>query len=356
MARYLVPGLSDGSPQEEANLEAAVLEARERWRVITLEGLETSDRRIRGVAKEAAAAHAQILDIAASSSDGSAVVIGLALALATSNPLQLTRPVGRELSREADRGAKYAAAVQRRRAATFLLPELAREFAGEQRKEPVLAIDFDENWFGEGLPDRVSLTNVSGSDLTNCTVQIDIRGRSGKWVRNVHFVPSWSKTKKMWSDYVSTDPTQLESISGTTATEVQDLKVSVWCDELRAEGIELRYSGLARDEDRARQLENLMAVRVDYVESPFLEKGPCIGVTLTGVNRLPACKVSVTCHGGNKVDQLLEMQVRGWEKHQRISLQSNGALSGCPDSVDVVLQLDGSEKTWTKNVKVSSSR
>lgn len=356
VAGNVVPGLSDGAPQEESNLEPAVIEARERWRVITLDSVEAQDRRIRAVAKEAAEAHRQILDLAEADGDGAGILVDLAVALAISNPLPLARSVGREVSKGAQHASRYDAAVQRRRAATFLLPELARELAGDARKESSLELDFDENWFGEGLPDRVNLTNTSGSNLTNCTVQIDIRGRAGKWVRNVHFVPSWISGKKIWADYISNDPGQLAAISGTTATEVQDLRVSLWCDELRAEGVELHYPGKARDDDRAAQLEKLMDAKIDYVESPLFEDGPCIGVTLTGVARLPACKVEVLCHGGNKIDQILEKALRGWQGGERVSLQSRGALNRCPDSVDVSVRLDGSDRVCKKSFRVSATR
>lgn len=234
VASNLAPTFADGSPPESATLEPAILESKERWRVITLESVETRDQRLKAVAKEAAAAHAQILDIAKGDQESGDVLAAVLASLFSAHPVPLLLGAA---SREGSKATRYSAAVQRRRAATFLLAELARELSGEARKEPVVDVDFDENWFGEKLPDRINLTNISGVDLTNCTVQVDLRGKSGPWVRNVHYLSAWPKDRKIWADYVTSDPALLASISGTTATEVQEVNVSVWSDELRAEGL-----------------------------------------------------------------------------------------------------------------------
>lgn len=356
VASNLVPSLRSEAPLPEASVEPAVLEAKERWRVITLQGVESSDHRIKGVAKEAAAAHAEILDIANTRPEGGDIVAGLALSLVLQNPGPLIRGAVREADKDGSYTDRYAAAVQRRRAATFLLPELAKELAGPESKGPVLSIDFDENWFGANLPDRLNLTNVTDTDLTGSTVQVDLRGRDGKWVRNVHFVPSWPRGQALFVDYLSSDPKDLAAISGTTGVEVQDVAVSIWCDQMKSEGIAMHYPGKARDEDRARQLEKLMVLTIDYVAKPFTEPGPSVGVTLGGVQRLQACKVILACHVANATDQILEQGLKSWEGGRRISLPSRGALQGCPESVDVTVKLDGSEVEWRKNVKVSARR
>lgn len=354
VASNLVPRLCDGAPAAEVDMEPAVIEARERWRVITLAETDSRDGRIRAVAKEAATAHNAILSVAKDSGDAG-ILVDLAITLATGSPAALFRGIGREARKEGDANAKYADAVQRRRAATFLLPELAREFCGPVSERPALEIDFDENWFGSTAADRVNLTNTAAIVLTNCTLQIDIRGANGMWVRNIHFVPSWSPGQRMWADYFSADPTQLASISGTTAVEVQDIKVQVWCNELRSE-VALHYPGPARDVDRARQLDEMLAFEIDYVERPLIEHGPCIGVTLKGVNGLPKCAVVVLCRGGNKVDLKLEMSLDGWQRDRRISLPSRGALNSCPDYVEVTVTCKGMAKGVTKKVVIGQRR
>lgn len=234
-------------------------------------------------------------------------------------------------------------AVVRRRAATCLLPELAKELAGPVATTSPLTVDFDENWFASAAPDRIRLKNVAATDLTNCTVQVDVRGKSGAWVRNVHYVASWPAGRELTAGYATSEPNEIAAISGISAVEVQDLVVSLWSDQVRLEGQEIHYAGKARDEDRLRQLDELMSISLDYVEKPLFESGPCIGVTMHGVAGLPRCTIEMVCHGGNKVDQRLEAAVDAWRDGGRRSLQSRGALHSCPDDADVVVRLDGME-------------
>lgn len=350
LAENLVPGLSDGSPVAQPNMEPAALEAKERWRVITLEEIDASNRRIRGVAKEAAAANRQFLDAATKTGDADAIA-ALAMAVVRGSAFSLIR----NLSSESSRQDQYSASVKSRRAVTFLLPELARELAGPAHSKAAVEIDFDENWYG-AEPDRVNLTNVSGVDLTNCTLQVDLRGREGAWVRNVHFVPAWPAGKKLWADYHTSDPSNVSAISRTTAVEVQELRVSLWAAELSKEGESINYPGKDRDADRLRQIDRLVTFTIDYVESPLFETGPCLGVTLGGVEKLPSCKVEVTCHGGNKVDQVLEYEVARWSNGRRISLNSRGALRSCPDTFDVAVKLSGVEVPLVKKGLVAKTQ
>lgn len=352
LASNLVTGLADGKPAAELNLEPAALEAKERWRVIQMGEIETEDRKIRAVAKEAASAHEAVLRVAKESGDDG-MIVDLALAMVLESPWLLARSISREA--HSGNAARFGEVVQRRRAATFLLPELAAELAGPKQDAPVLELDFDENWFGMNKPDRLNIRNSSERRLGNCTLQIDIRGANGKWVRNIHFVPTWDAGAMLWADYMSSDPTQLASISGTTATEVQDIKVSLWCNELNSVS-EIHYPGALRDADRLAQLNQLLTFEADYVGEPFFEQGPCIGVKLGGVDRLRKCKVLVVCHGGNQVDQKLEMSIADWQAGERISLQSRGALLGCPRSVEILVKCDGFEKGVSKTVEISRSR
>ena len=254
-----------------------------------------------------------------------------------------------------DTDAKLAEAIQRRRAVTFLLPELASGLAGPVREGSSLEIDFDENWFSLDEPDRLGLKNVSDRTLTNCTLQVEIRGVKGTWVRNVHFVPTWEAGKVLWADYASSDVSLISSISGTTASEVQDVRVTYWAVEESGKS-EIHYPGPARDADRLAQLDRLVNFQADYVAEPFFEHGPCIGLTLGGVSRLRGCRVKVLCQGGGRVDQRLETVIESWQAGARISLQSQGALDTCPRSLDVEVTCDGMEKGVTKTLEISRSR
>jgi hypothetical protein len=352
IAKNIVPGLADGRPAPEAAQEPAIAEARERWRVMTLEAAESGDRRLKALAKEAGAAHARLLDVADANDD--ALVFALLGTILVPNPLTVGHLM-REGAKESDRTNRYEAAVQRRRAAMFLLPEVARELAGPVSKDP-LVIDFDENWFGpQGTPDRLNLTNKWGHDLTCVTIQVDVRGRSGPWVRNIHFVEAWPKGAKLWADYLSNDPRRVEALSGTTAVEVQDVTVSMWCMELQAE-MALHYPDADRKDDWFRQLDANLKVSLDYVAAPFFESGPCIGITLQGVGSLPKSRITLACHYAEQGDVLLHYVAKAWEGDSRVSVQSQGSLHAQPDSVDVTIETDGVAKPVVRKATISSSR
>lgn len=353
VAKLLVPPLVGELPGPEVAIEPAVIAAKERWRVVTLRSLAASDGRIQAVAREGADAHAAILDLATTAHDDAALALLAALVI---DPAAVLMPLARAGDRAVNRESDWAAAVQRRRAAGFLLGELAREFAGPPAEKPVFAVDFDEHWFGPPGPDRVNLVNDSGRDLSTCTVQIDVRGKNGKWVRNVHFVDTWPRGKKVWADYLSVDPRDIASLAGTTAVEVQELAVSLWCAELRAEDVKVDYDETRRGADRLRQLDASLDLVLDYVHEPWFENGPCVGVTMNRGGALPRVKIELTCHGAAARQQLTHT-VGDWPVRARVSVQSFGALQGCPASVDVTLTVDGlPEQVTRKGLKISARR
>jgi hypothetical protein len=85
----------------------------------------------------------------------------------------------------------------------FMLPEIAKELAEPPAKETPIEINFDKNWFVLGEPDRINLKNASGQELTRATLQVDIRGRSGSWVRNIHFVDKGAPGHVLWAPSIS---------------------------------------------------------------------------------------------------------------------------------------------------------
>ncbi len=354
VARHLVTPLLSDAPPGEFAMERAAIEAKERWRVVTLRSLEAADKRIEVVAREGADAHEKLIEQAASAGDEGVLLVVAAGAI---NPALALGVLIREVNKSSTEAARYEAVVQRRRAASFLVAELAREFAGVAVEKPPLAVDFDENWFGPLVPDRVNLVNESGRDLSNCTVQVDLRGKSGNWVRNVHFVSAWPKDQKLWADYLSADPRDVAALVGTTAIQVQELKVTLWCNELRSESVSIPYDNAAREVDQRRQLEAHLDLALDYVAQPFFEKGPCIGLTMNVGGALPRTKIDVVCRGGGGKPVTLTHTVGEWSLGDRVSVQSFGALEACPTTVDVTLTIDGlSEPITRKRLRFPARR
>ncbi|MFN7587046.1 MAG: hypothetical protein ACK5UQ_00840 [Planctomycetota bacterium] len=319
--------------------EPAVLEARERWRVISLEGAESGDRRLKAVAKEAGEAHSRLLDELGRTDDAGG--IALVGSLLSGNPLLILGAGARQLDKVAEREARIQALVQRRRACMFLLPELAKELAGPVAKAGAIELNFDEEWLVAGEPDRLNIKNCTDQPLTNATVQVDLRGRDGRWVRNVHFVEEWAAGQVVWANYLGHDPASIESLAGVTSVEIQDLRVSVWAAEACIENVDLHYPKADRDEDRWRMLDERLAVEFDYVSKPLIEKGPCIGVRLRGVGSLPGCKIRLTCNREDDDPVVLRWDVASWSEGGRVSVQSDGALQRPPVSVEIRLEVEG---------------
>jgi hypothetical protein len=339
VAKNVVPTLVSANPASQPAFEPAVLEARERWRVISLEGAESTDRRIKALAKEAGEAHSRLLDELSRTDDaGAMVLIGSCF---SGNPMAILGAAGRLLDKNAEREARVQALVQRRRACMFLLPELAKELAGPVAKAGAIELNFDEEWLVPGKPDRLNLKNCTGQQLTNATVQVDLRGRDGRWVRNVHFIEEWAGGQLVWADYLGHDPASIESLAGVTSVEVQVIRVSVWASEARIDNVDLHYPKADRDEDRWRMLDERLAVEFDYVAKPLIEKGPCIGVRLRGVGELPGCKIRLTCNSEDDDPVVLHWNVGSWSEEGRVSVQSEGALQRPPVSVEIRLEVAG---------------
>ena len=339
VAKNVVPTLVSESPSSQPGFEPAVLEARERWRVISLEGVESGDRRLKATAKEAGEAHSRLLDELSRTDDAGAMV--LVGSIFSTNPLAMLGAAARQLENDAEREARVRALVQRRRACMFLLPELAKELAGPVAKDGAIELNFDEEWLVPGKPDRLNMKNCTDQLLTNATVQVDLRGRDGRWVRNVHFVEEWAAGQVVWANYLGHDPASIESLAGVTSVEIQDLRVSVWAAEACIENVDLHYPKADRDEDRWRMLDERLAVEFDYVSKPLIEKGPCIGVRLRGVGSLPGCKIRLTCNREDDDPVVLRWDVASWSEGGRVSVQSDGALQRPPVSVEIRLEVEG---------------
>ena len=354
VAVNLAAKLDDGSAKSEERFDPAIIEARERWRAITLGTVESPDRRLEVVGKEGARAQQRLLQYAEQSSDSSAAFTMIG-SLATGDMTGLTLAVLRSLKEGETRDAQLAELVRSRRAASLLLAELAPSVAGPITDHSPLSIDFDESWFDPSTPDQLKLTNISGAALARCTVQVDLRGRDGMWVRNIHFVPSWPAGADLLARYVTISPTEPQAVLGLSAILVEELAITFWCDQLRSERLSYRYLGEQRDADLTRQLNDHLAVTVDYVASPFTEPGPSLGVTISGVSQLPACTVALSCNGGNATAPF-QFGRDAWTSDDRYSYPTRGVLRDCPNSVDVTIKLDGMEVTWTHRVPITRRR
>lgn len=86
----------------------------------------------------------------------------------------------------------------------LMLAHLAEQYAGavvpvaELKLVDVGALvswgEFQDN-------DWLYLTNLAAQELNHCTILVEIQGRSGQTVRNVHFVEQWAAGATLWAKY-----------------------------------------------------------------------------------------------------------------------------------------------------------
>jgi hypothetical protein len=218
-----------------------------------------------------------------------------------------------------------------------------------------VAIDYDENWFTDRAADRLKLSNTTGKPMTRCTVQAEVRGEDGTWIRDVRYVAEWRPGKELIAEYPS-GAKEDATMRTVAAIRVQEVKVSVWCDELSRVEQKLQYVGAPRDEDMLRALNDKLNVEIDYVAKPFTEPGPSLGVRFMGIASLPPCHVTLICKHAQGEPQTFEFNHGAWRDGLRFSYPSRGVLRGMPEAIDVVLRLDMMGADWKKTVGIARHR
>lgn len=354
VARNLATPLDDDKPKPATREDLAIIEARERWRAIALETVDSSDRRIEAVAREGARAQQSLLRFVEQAPD-STDAMNLIGAISSGNVVGITIAALGSMGKHEQEQQQLARLVRSRRAVSFLLAELAPRIAGPSAKDPLISIDFDESWFDAKVPDQLRLRNVSGSRLTRCTVQVDLRGRDGTWIRNIHFVDHWPEGEERTARYATMSASEPQAVLGLSAAFVEELAISFWSDQCRSERLNYPYLGAQRDADLIKQLNDRLRITLDYVARPFTEPGPSLGVTISGIDRLPGCSISLACNGGGAAAPF-RFSSTGWEADSRRSFPTRGGLRSCPDTVDVTIRLDGMNVEWRRRLPITSRR
>ncbi|MBI5849745.1 MAG: hypothetical protein HZB39_01695 [Planctomycetes bacterium] len=355
VAANLLAPLDSESAKPEPKFDPAVFESRERWRAIVLETIESPDKRLDAIAREGAKLQQQVVKYLEESDDPSDVAeylssLGEAAAVEvkqrSSDPRQnWTSRVPNEL----------ALLIQRRRAVGMMLAMLAPDMGGSPAEAPPVEIDFDKRRFIPAVPDRLKLRNISGSTLKRCTIQVDVRGQEGNWVRNLHFLPAWADGEWRVATYATVSDGDPIAALGLSTKVVQAIIVSVWCDGLRSEGIAYQYEGASFEADMNEELARHMNVTVEFEKSPYSEPGPSLLITIHGVPSIPPSRVTLNCEDGGATAPF-QFARDEWDEDSRYSYPTRGALRSCPKSVEVTIALDGMGVTWTKRVAVTERR
>jgi hypothetical protein len=167
---------------------------------------------------------------------------------------------GYELGAEADNRQKsirnelnlLGAAVEKLDATHLLLERLAQKYAGpvDSRKALILT-DFDGAW--NAWPyDWCKMKNV-GPDLEDCTVIIELRGKTGQTRKNIHFAPRWPANSMLVARYDPGFSLGDRVVGKTNVADVSSVVMRVLSPGASYEGL-LTYGGTERRADIERQV------------------------------------------------------------------------------------------------------
>jgi hypothetical protein len=193
---------------------------------------------------------------------------------------------------------RYIVAASRVRAATLLLPRIAKKLSGPATLSSPLEVDIDEAVVSG--PDLITLRNQSGRTLHNCTVVVALQG-TREDTANIHFVDKWASGDKICARY-DIGTTVLDQVVGrTTVSGIQNAMVSLYCDELSDKERPYQYVGAEKDKDVQRHLDSVTM----FAHCRMFSRGlistdpPAVVLCYSGRPILPKCKIAVECFDGS---------------------------------------------------------
>ena len=116
---------------------------------------------------------------------------------------------------------------------------------------PQLTVDLDGSWDGVFSHDRLTLTNTSGRDLTDCTLVVDLTGEHGPdhkaaSDRHLHFIRRWPAGESRVILYAAADNPNFNS--NESVDLIKRMNIDVFANEIR-NTMQYDYEGLEYDLD-----------------------------------------------------------------------------------------------------------
>ena len=186
----------------------------------------------------------------------------------------------------------------------LLLPDIAKRFAGPRTQSavPILRLDFDDHHLNG--PDKLSLHNASGVDLTNCTVVLQLNGKDGQVARNVHFINEWLANESVFSIYPPGIQYRGKRYGRRTVDDLRTIRFSVYCDQLACADVVYKYSASDRQEDGIALLRSLKFFgKYQPYEEGFIaltSTDRSVSVRYSGTQELRDVKLTLTLLNGSK--------------------------------------------------------
>lgn len=239
-------------------------------------------------------------------------------------------------------------------ASRLLLPDIAKRFAGPNTASntPILEVDFDDHHLNGA--DRISLRNISGFGLTNCTVFLQLNGKDGQVARNVHFIDKWEPGDSIFSMYLPGIQFRGKTYNRRTVDELQTIRISVYCDQLTSEDTVFTYTAADRRKDRVKLLKSLdfygKYQQFDESYIALLSTPREVSVRFTGTQELRDVKLTLTLsNGANTASRTHEIGV--WKEDTFHSIKFP-AIDWEAEAYEATIELtkSGAKRTvvWTR--------
>ncbi len=247
--------------------------------------------------------------------------------------------------------------ARRLEAASLLLPRVARKHAGPTVKSgQAVVIDFDEAWGPIGPDDWLTLRNNSNHTLHNVTIDVALRGQSNETCKNIHFLSSWQPGTDVFAEYGNGVEILDKTVFRQTVSRVQEVTVSLWCDELTQEGVRHVYEGEERANDVARYCKNikLKARYQPFKDGLLFDTHRGVRLLMEGIPFLPQPQITIIFRRGDDVKGW-NWDIERWDDGEEITLNTDGKLAWDPDDYTVIVGFPsvGCEQaykaTWKKS-------
>jgi hypothetical protein len=237
--------------------------------------------------------------------------------------------------------------------------ELPRSYS---YKPEVLDVDLDGSWNATFPHDGLALRNISGADITRCTLRVTLVGTHGDsdaLVReqHIHYVDQWPANASRYARYRSSSADGIAS--DESVDRIRGLVIELYSDQIR-DSIEYDYAGTPAygdDIDRYVSIieKNQRFTQLHFGDNILSDAG--VSVRHDGkFTFLPEPTFTVTLRRGKDVRS---MKWEGSGKHWDSGLlstvsMSHPSLNGMkPDRVDIDMQFPGASKktslSWNLN-------
>jgi hypothetical protein len=219
-------------------------------------------------------------------------------------------------------------------AANLMLPTIAKEYSATScDSTKTISVDFDEAWGDAGAPSWLALRNL-GKDLRDCTIVVEIVGSSGDVRSDVFFLREWPASSTRWARFDSTVFLGDRPYGKVMVTDVNRVDVTIHSPSF-ATSIRYKYDSTERDKDVA-EICNRLTFKGEYQpfkEGMFWNTERGIAITMTGIDKLPPCRVDLVFQKGWDLKKF-EWDIDSWKRDEtRTFSTSAGQLTDDPARV-----------------------